>query len=99
MSDTLTLDPSGVDGCTPVENPWRPHPGPVKIKNNSGFEQSLTNITKGVLAAAPHGTITIAKGGEWSGTATGSKGTYVYDDGMADAGPRTGTIDPSQPIV
>jgi hypothetical protein len=93
-SNTLTLNASGSGGCTPNKDPWRPAPGPVEILNKSGFEQTLTNVTKGVLAPAPHRIVTVPTEG-WPGTAGSNKGTYIYDDGFPEAGPRTGTIDPS----
>ena len=92
--NTLTLIASGDGGCEPDKNPWDPASGPVKICNESGFEQKLTNVTHGVLAPAPHHLVTVSKQG-WHGTAGGDKGTYIYDDGLPVAGPREGRINPT----
>ena len=94
MSDTLTLGPSGDKGCTPDSDPWTPtKSGPVTILNTSGHEQILTNISKGLLASAPGGSITVPTTG-WSGTVGNKKGTYDYNDGLGMRGVRSGTIDP-----
>ena len=97
MSNTLNLGPSGSNGCTPDQNPWEPVHGPVTITNTSGVEQTLTNITPGLLApASPQHTITVpTTTAGWSGTVGSTNGTYSYEDGLADAGVRNGTIDPS----
>ena len=95
MSNTLTLNPSGTDGCTPSPDPWEPtKSGPVNIVNSSGHEQVLFNITPGLLAPAPGGSITVPTTG-WSGTVGNKKGTYSYNDGLPTRGVRSGTIDPS----
>jgi len=99
VANTLTLHPSGTNGCTPAPLNWKPDAQhKVAIVNHSGFEQTLSNITPGLLRAAPHGVITVPKDGCWQGT-TGSHrpnpGTYTYEDGTARTIPRTGTIDPS----
>ena len=99
MSDTLILKPSGNGGCIPEPILWKPTGrGPVKIDNQSGFEQKLTKITQGALNPSPHREITIAKDDDWKGTVGPKKVppyTYEYNDGQPVAGPRTGTIDPS----
>lgn len=94
MSNTLTLNPSGTNGCVPDDNPWHPDGGqPVTIVNNSGFDQTLANVTPGLLAPAQQGTITVPTTG-WSGHVGRGIGTYEYDDDIAGADVRTGTIDP-----
>jgi len=95
MSDTLTLNPSGTEGCTPSPDPWKPSKGgPVTITNSSGFEQVLHNISPGLLNPSPGGSITVPTTG-WTGTVGNTKGTYSYDDGLGMRGVRSGTIDPS----
>lgn len=98
MSDkttTLTLKPSGKGGYTPDWNPWKPPKGSkVKIDNQTGTEQELTNISKGLLNPSPRNTVLVPVNG-WSGTVGKSKGTYQYEDGLDDDGVRDGTIDPS----
>jgi hypothetical protein len=94
-SRTLTLISSGTGGCEPNYNPWKPpKSGPVNIINNSGVQQLLTNVSRGLLAPAPHKTVTVPITG-WSGAVGNKKGTYQYEDGLEDMGVRNGTIDPS----
>lgn len=92
--NTLTLCPSGDGGCVPDKDPWICDPGRVQIINNTEVTQELTNVTNGVLAPAPQKTVSVPTTG-WIGAAGSNKGTYIYDDGLPVAGPRTGTIDPS----
>lgn len=95
-SHTLTLTASGVKGCEPDHNPWRPPKGSrVKIINDSGFEQTLTHISKGLLNPSPHDSVVIPANGEWSGTVGQQDGSYQYEDGLKAMGVRDGTIDPS----
>lgn len=94
-SSTLILKPSGKGGCVPASDPWNPpKSGKVKIVNNSGAEQKLTNISKGLLSPSPHNTVVVPEEG-WSGTVGNKKGVYQYEDGSEDMGVRDGTIDPS----
>ena len=94
-SNTLTLLPSGDKGCIPDLDPWKPHKsGKVNIVNKSGFEQTLSNISKGLLSPSPHDTIIVPLEG-WAGTAGRKKGTYQYEDGLEIEGVRNGTIDPT----
>ena len=90
----LTLLASGSGGCKPNKDPWEPDPGRVEIINQSSAVQELTDVTNGVLAPAPHKIVTVPLAG-WDGTAGNDKGTYIYEDGLPEARPRTGTIDPS----
>lgn len=95
-NSTLTLNPAGTGGCAPSPDPWTPAKGSqVEIINSSGAEQTLTNISPGLLNSAPGGQITITSGGTWSGTVGNNNGTYEYNDGSRERGVRTGTIDPS----
>lgn len=95
MSNTLTLNPSGTEGCTPDQDPWQPtKSGPVTIANDSGYDQLLSNINNGLLNPSPHGSITVLKAG-WTGTVGNKKGTYSFNDGLGSRGVRKGTIDPS----
>lgn len=92
----LVLNPSGVGGCVPDQEPWEPVGGSsVEIRNDSGSDQTLTNISQGLLAPAPHREIQISTGETWSGQVGNIRGTYTYEDGLEDMVPRTGTIDPS----
>ena len=94
-TNTLTLVASGTGGCSPDQNPWTPTKGgAVTISNTSGVSQTLSDITPGLLAAAPGGSITVPTTG-WSGRVGSANGTYVYNDGSTKRGTRTGTIDPS----
>ena len=98
MSNTLNLDASGSNGCTPDQDPWEPNSGPVTITNSTSVTQTLFNITPGLLVPtdrppAPANTISVPTTG-WSGTVGRSSGTYNYEDGLPEAGVRTGTIDP-----
>jgi len=103
MSNTLTLNPSGTNGCTPDQDPWTPANGAeVTIINSSGYRQTLSSITNGCLIQTRGGrvnSITLDHNGDWTGRAggIGNRGTYQYDDGgpspMLDM--RSGTIDPS----
>ena len=94
-SSTLTLLPSGKNGCTPEWNPWKPpKSGKVNIVNKSGSVQKLTNISKGLLNPSPHDTVIVPLDG-WSGTVGRKKGSYQYEDGLDLEGVRDGTIDPS----
>jgi hypothetical protein len=103
MSNTLTLNPSGTNGCTPDQNPWRPANGAnVTIINSSGHRQTLSNITNGCLIQAGGGritSITLDHNRDWTGKAGGiaNRGTYQYDDGgeSPKRDMRSGTIDPS----
>lgn len=94
-SSTLTLNASGVGGCEPDYNPWRPpKSGRVNIVNNSGVEQTLTKVSKGLLNPSPHDEVVVPTSG-WHGTVGQKDGTYQYEDGLEDMGVRSGTIDPS----
>ena len=96
MTDTLTLSPSGDKGCEPSPDPWEPEGGTqVKIKNDSGYDQTLWDISPGLLNPAPGHEINIAKDKTWKGHVGNDEGDYKYDDGLASTGPRSGTIDPS----
>ena len=96
MSDTLTLNASGTGGCAPDQEPWAPGNGAsVTIVNSSGSDQVLSNITPGLLAPAPNGSITVTTTTNWTGTVGSNSGTYSYNDGSDKRGMRTGTIDPS----
>jgi len=102
MSRFLILEPSGNRGCEPDEQIWQPPQGRwAYIINNSGFDQTLTNITPGALSPSPGGEFTIVAGGfvrKRVGRRHEPPYTYNYDDGLpqpADFVPRTGTIDPS----
>jgi|GEM_PF-2022502 len=95
-STTLTLNAAGTGGCAPSEDPWTPSRGAeVCIHNNSGAEQTLSNISSGLLAPAQGGQVTIADGGNWNGRVGNNNGTYEYNDGSHERGVRTGRIDPS----
>ena len=97
-SSTLTLNPAGTGGCSPSEDPWQPPRGAqVCIHNNSGAEQTLSNISPGLLQArgGPVNQITLADGDNWNGVVGNSNGTYEYNDGSRERGVRTGRIDPS----
>jgi len=95
MSETLTLNASGSNGCEPDQNPWTPTKGSaITIVNNTPAELLLTNVTPGLLTPAPGGTVTVPTSG-WSGRVGQNNGTYQYEDGLLDAGVRDGTIDPS----
>lgn len=95
MSNTLTLNASGSNGCSPSPDPWKPTKGAeVTIVNNSGVQQLLTNVTAGLLAPAPGNTVTVPTSG-WSGRVGQNKGTYSYEDGLPTRGVRNGTIDPT----
>ena len=102
MSNELTLNPSGTDGCSPDQDPWGPRRGRrVKIHNHSGHPQTLSDIQNGCLtkAGGPVTSINLGKDETWEGRAgaAGSRGTYQYDDGIESPtlDMRTGTIDPS----
>lgn len=99
MSNTLTLNASGNGGCTPDQDPWTPTKGAnVSIYNGSGAHQNLTNFTNGCLVTQAGGTVTsisLDNAQTWQGKAGSARGTYTYDDGLADLGTRNGTIDPS----
>lgn len=97
MSNMLTLEASGSGGCTPDQNPWKPTKGgSVTIKNNSGFDQILSNITPGLLnPVGASKSITVTTTQDWNGTVGSTRGTYTYNDGLAEEDPRNGTIDPS----
>ena len=105
MSNTLTLNPSGTNGCTPDQNPWTPtHGADVTITNSSGYTQTLSNITNGCLietgqGGGPATTITLDNNHNWTGKAgaVSNRGSYDYDDGVESPkrDMRSGTIDPS----
>lgn len=105
MSNELTLNPSGTNGCTPDQDPWTPeHGANVTIRNSSGSTQTLSNITNGCLIQAGHGggpatAITLDNNSCWNGRAgaIANRGTYQYDDGVESPkrDMRSGTIDPS----
>ncbi|MGD8680601.1 MAG: hypothetical protein PVJ33_09555 [Lysobacterales bacterium] len=101
MSNTLTLNAAGTDGCSPYQNPWTPtHGAAVSIVNSSGHDQTLSNISNGCLIQTGGGAVTqidISSGGTWNGRAGGSNngGSYDYEDGSNKRGMRNGTIDPS----
>jgi hypothetical protein len=93
----LTLEASGTNGCEPDKNPWYVCPGKaVEIVNNSGHEQTLSNISNGLISPSPQGRIVVPTSG-WTGRIGNgnTEGTYQYEDGLPVAGPRTGIIDPS----
>ena len=107
MCNTLTLKPSGTNGCTPDRNPWKPpQRTEVTITNSSGHEQTLSNIRNGCLiqtgGGGPVTSITLGTGDNnksWTGRAgaIGNIGTYEYNDGVESGSRdmRNGTIDPS----
>ena len=99
MSDTLILQPHGNDGCNPDQEPWEPGSGhAVEIHNESGADQTLSDISPGCLTEVGGGTVTsisIAKDGKWVGRAGSTRGYYTYNDGEPERGLRRGTIDPS----
>jgi len=105
MSNTLTLNPSGTNGCTPDQDPWMPTNGAdVTIINSSGHTQTLSNITNGCLiktgqGGGPATSITLDDNDRWTGKAgaVSNRGTYYYDDGVESPkrDMRSGTIDPS----
>ena len=101
---TLVLEPSGEDqGCAPNYEPWTPavadhHPRKVAIYNASGYEQTLSDITPGLLnptSPGPGHQITLAPGSTWTGTVGNDNGEYTYQGGLAAQVPRTGTINPT----
>ncbi|MEP4485992.1 MAG: hypothetical protein ABJ013_10215 [Halioglobus sp.] len=98
----LNLTPSGVGGCSPEPAEpvdWKPKKKSlVAIVNSSGADQTLSNITVGMLKDQAGKEVThidVSNKGFWLGTVEQKKGTYEYDDGETSAGPRTGRIDPS----
>ena len=95
----LNLRSSGADGCAPDPLDWKVKKNSlVAIVNSSGAAQVLSNITSGVLVdQAGNGvtSITVNDGGFWLGTMKDKNGNYEYQDGLPDAGTRTGRIDPS----
>lgn len=105
MSNELTLNPSGTNGCTPDQNPWTPGQGAnVTIRNSSGYTQTLSNITNGCLIQTGQGggpvtSITLDNNNCWNGRAgaIANRGSYQYDDGVESPkrDMRSGTIDPS----
>jgi hypothetical protein len=107
MSNTLTLNPSGTNGCTPDRNPWTPANGAdVTIINSSGCTQTLSNITNGCLIQTGQGgervtsiTLDNNNNNRWTGKAgaVANRGTYQYNDGVESPkrDMRSGTIDPS----
>lgn len=95
----LNLKPSGSGGCSPEPLDWKvKKKSLVAIVNSSGAEQTLSSITEGVLVDEDGNgvtSITVDEGGFWLGTMEDKNGTYVYEDGLPAAAPRTGRIDPS----
>ena len=104
MSDTLTFTWKDATGITPDQDPWKPVAGAiVTIVNNSGRSLDISSISNSCLktkSGKNKKTLELGteeKKNKWKGKAgkKGSSGEYTYDDGKPEAGPRSGTIDPS----
>jgi hypothetical protein len=104
MSDTLTFTWKDETGITPDQNPWKPIAGAsVTIVNNSGQTLDISDIRNSCLKTKNGKNKKALELGteenknKWKGKAgkKGSSGKYTYDDGKPEAGPRSGTIDPS----
>ena len=94
----LVLRAAGTGGCLPDPLDWKPKKNKrAAILNASGAEQELSNLTDDMLVDEDGNSVssvTIAANGFWLGEVA-KKGEYTYQDGTAQAAPRTGTIDPS----
>lgn len=100
-AQTLVLQPCNgtSEGCEPSYDPWTPPKGAsVAIYNATDYQQSLTNISGGLLNPSPGNTITLDSGQTWCGTVGNNSGGYDYNDCSTrgkNVAPRRGTIDPS----
>ena len=103
--DELILKPADCEGgCEPDPNPWAPErKTKVKIINQSGADQRLTNIRRGLLKGKglARKEVTIPDGETWKGRVGKVRGSYSYK-GCPESGKkkkkrnvRNGTIDPS----